>query len=177
MKFRGWVALGLAIAVCAVAFGATIKVRSRGNDWTVRGDSAGDFFSITDGAVANSGTLAQSGAVTLTGDLTASGVVEVHTPTAVALTSPTTTFSVAADSWFTLTSDANLTGVYPTGGTLNQVIYVCAGAGSNTIQFDDGTSMSIGANYVVTEAQNDVLGLRCLSADGDEWAKFCSGQN
>ena len=165
------------MAICAIAFAGAINVIGDGNTWTVRGRTSGDFFTITDGAVTNSGTLAQSGAVALTGALTGSGVVEVHTPTAASLTSPTVTFDVSADSWFTLNSDANLTGVYPTGGTLNQVIYICAGGGSNTIQFDDGTSMSIGANFVVTETQNDVLGLRCLSADGDDWAKFCSGQN
>jgi hypothetical protein len=177
MKRRTMVTAALALLVCTVVWGATLNVRSRGNSWTVRGNTGGDFFAITDGAVTNSGTLAQSGAVTLTGDVAATGAMEVYTPTAVALTSPTATFSVAGASWFTLTSDANLTGVYPIGGTLNQVVYIEGGAGSNTIQFNDGAAMTIGSNYVITEGQGDMLTLKCTHADGDEWKMVCSGQN
>lgn len=94
---------------------------------------------------------------------------------AVSLTSPTTTFSVEDGYLFVLNSDANQTGIRPTGGELYQEIKILAGAGTNTMRFDDGTSMTTGANKTLTEGQGDTLGLLCVSADGDEWTLISDG--
>jgi hypothetical protein len=98
--------------------------------------------------------------------------------TSVDLTSPTKTFSVAATSYVKLTSNANQTTCYPTGGALGQLLFLRTGAGSNTIRIDDGTSMGLsGSNVTLTESQHDYLSLICVSADGDEWAKWPTGDN
>lgn len=95
----------------------------------------------------------------------ASGSNEVWVSTAVSLTSPTVTFDATNKRFISLTSDANLTGIHPVNGTTGQVISIVSGAGSNTMRFDDdATSMTIGGNVTLTEAQNDVLALVCIAA-------------
>lgn len=129
---------------------------------------------VADTADINGGTLA---AVSTDGTFTF-GDEEVWTSEAIALTSPTTTFDVDGHRLITLSTDENQTGCYPTGGDLNQIVTIVPlGTGSNTMQFDDGTSMSIGANHTITEGQHDSLTLRCLSADGDEWAEVAFADN
>lgn len=98
--------------------------------------------------------------------------------TAESLTSPTVTFAVVSNEYrAVLNSDANQTGIYPTGGYLGQLIVIESGAGSNTMRFDDGTSMTLGGNITLTEGQGDILALRCMSADGDEWRREWSADN
>ena len=122
-----------------------------------------------------------AGSITATDDLivtdntTQKGLV--LTASTVSLTSPTVTFSAAGKGLITLTSDANQTGALVTGGTLNQVITIISGAGSNTIRFDDATSMAVGSNVTLTEAQYDVLTLICVSSYGDAWAAVSEHNN
>lgn len=101
----------------------------------------------------------------------------IMTSSAVGLTSPTVTFSAANTSHIVLSSDANLTGVRPTGGTLNQILIVISGAGSNTIRFDDGANTILGANITLTEGQTDSLTLMCTNADGVTWAAIAAHDN
>lgn len=122
--------------------------------------TVGDDLTVTDDA-------------TLSGDTNA--VRLVPTWTDVSLSSPTKTWTAASSSWFVLNSDANQTGHYPTGGSLGQVIWIRSGTGSNTMRFDDGTSLTLGANKTLTEGQGDTLGLVCVSSDGDEWALLSDG--
>jgi len=105
------------------------------------------------------------------------GGVEVWSATNVELTSPSTTLDVGSYSFVELNSDQNVTGFYPTGGRLGQIIRFRSGSGSNTVRFDDGTSMTIGANYTLTEGQGDFITLQCVSADGDEWTEVSSADN
>jgi hypothetical protein len=97
--------------------------------------------------------------------------VKVLNATAVSITSPSTAIVVTGAYLVTLNSDENLTGLVPTGAVLNQVIELQSGAGSNTMQFDDGTSMTTGANFVITEGQGDSLILRCVNAGGNSWLR------
>ncbi|HUU57949.1 MAG TPA: hypothetical protein VMZ50_00280 [Phycisphaerae bacterium] len=109
--------------------------------------------------------------------LPSAGMVKLPTATAATLTSPTVTVSVAGVYRVSLTSDANLTTVVPTGGVVGQVVVLESGAGSNTIQLDDGTSTVLGANVVLTEGQGDVLTLVCTHADGDVWKAVSAHNN
>lgn len=96
------------------------------------------------------------------------------------LTSPSTTIALDPGARFVrITSDANLTGIKVTGGTLNQVVtFTAAATGSNTIRFDDGTSMSLTGNITLTEgASPDYLHLICIDSDGDEFAGLGSSVN
>lgn len=121
--------------------------------------------------VANSNYIRQGGVVSVFGGQINAGFQEV------ALTSPTVTFSVVGKSFVELTSDANLTGIVPTGGELYQILVIKSGAGSNTLRFDDGTSTTIGGDITLTEAQEDLLFLVCIDAQGDEWARIATGDN
>ncbi len=105
------------------------------------------------------------------------GSLVTMAPTAVTLTSPTVTFSALNMREISLTSDANLTGLLVTGGVLNQVVTIISGAGSNTMQFDDATSMVIGGNIVLTEAQEDALTLQCIDAGGTAWRGLSAHDN
>lgn len=98
--------------------------------------------------------------------------------TAASLTSPTVTIDASTSSYFTVTSDANQTGVTFSGAALGQLIYVRTGAGSNTVRFDDGTSMSLGGSDITfTEGQDDVGCFRCIDADGDEFERVFISNN
>lgn len=102
----------------------------------------------------------------------------VNLPTDTALTSPTVAFSVAGKSVVTLNSDANQTGFYPTGGVTGQIVHIVSGAGENTIQFDDnGTTLALGGNIVLTEDQADCLTLLCTSADPQQWTAIGAHDN
>lgn len=94
----------------------------------------------------------------------------VLTAQEVEITSPSTTFSAAGAYRIELTSDQNVTGVYPVGGVVDQVIVIEPGAGSNTIQFDNGTTTVLnGANVILTEGTTDTLTLICIDATTPRW--------
>ncbi len=94
----------------------------------------------------------------------------VLTAQEVEITSPSTTFSAANAYLIELTSDQNVTGVYPIGGILNQVIKIVPGAGSNTIQFDHGTTCVLhGENIILTEGTTNTLTLICFDATTPRW--------
>ena len=78
-----------------------------------------------------------------------------------------------------VTSNINNTAMKVAGGQLYQVITLTAGlSGSNTLRFDDGTSMALTGNITLTEgASPDYLHLICIDADGDEWAGLGSSVN
>jgi hypothetical protein len=120
--------------------------------------------------ISSGGTLSAQSltTTTLAGQTTFSGT-QILTPTAVEITSPSQTFSAAGTSFVVLTADENTTGITITGGALWQRLLILSGAGSNTMRFDDATSMSLGADKTLTEAQNDLMELLCLTPDGDEW--------
>ena len=123
-------------------------------------------------------TLDASGAVTIAAGLTkGSACVEVLTADAVSVSSPTVTFSAANRRYVTLNSDANTTGWNVSGGTVGQVLTIISGSGSNTMQFDDATSMVIGANITLTETQSDVLTIICIGGDGTVWAGLSAHDN
>ena len=146
-------------------------------DGTLNVDGAATLATVDINAGAIDGTIIGAGsaaAATVT-DLTRRG--ETLTLSSVSLTSPTVIWSAANKGLVTLNSDSNQTGIYPTGGALYQVVTIVSGAGSNTMQFDDGTSMTIGANVTLTEAQNDALTLMCVSSDGDEWTALSAHSN
>lgn len=97
----------------------------------------------------------------------------VLTAQEVEITSPSTTFSAAGAYRIELTSDQNVTGVYPIGGVVDQVIIIEPGAGSNTIQFDNGTTTTLnGANVILTEGTTDTLTLICIDASGPRWKTY-----
>ena len=125
----------------------------------------------------STGTATLAGPTAISGALTQSQRILANT--AVALTSPTTTFSVAsATERVTLTSTNSITGITITGAALGQVILIVAGTdGTNTMQFDDGTSYTLGGNRVLTEAAGSVLGLLCTSADGDDFTQLFFSAN
>ena len=118
-----------------------------------------------------------TGVTRLDGEVLISGSIQ-YGYSAVSLTSPAVTFSVA-DKYpiIVLTADANLTAVRPTGGELYQEIIIMSGAGSNTIRFDDGANTALGANFTVTEGQGDVLKLLCTNASGNVWSKSGGNDN
>lgn len=100
----------------------------------------------------------------------------VLTASSVSLTSPTTTFSITGKNYITLTSDANQTGVRPTGGTTGQVVTIRSGSGSNTMRFDDNaTTLSLGGNITLTEGQDDVLSL--VVTGSGTYARLFSSDN
>lgn len=140
------------------------------SDATIGGDLA-----VT-GAADVTGAATIGGAATITGVTTVGSVV--YTSSTVSLTSPTVVIdaSLLTDNVI-INADANLTGIYLTSGTLNQEVTFRSGAGSNTMQYDDGTSMSLGANITLTEGQNDFLTLVCIDSDGDGWAAKSAHDN
>lgn len=184
LTIAGWVMLALMILIAVVtvmtALGPAPAVAQ--DNWANE-----PHWSVVDLAVRNSATIDNDLTVTddlaVTDDASVGGMFTLATgPTvltsaAATLTSPTVTFSAANRTLVTLTSDANLTGCYPTGGTLGQVLVIKTGTGSNTMRFDDGTSMTVGSNRTITEGQIDILTLLCVSSDGDEWALQAFGDN
>lgn len=204
---RRLILLGIGCAICSLALaswqGDLIKagIYSTGRSGTITVTPPATFSDTVthSGAVTNSSTVLNSGAVTNASTVSTSGNVTnsanttlayatvtsrttlnsvVLTNSAASLTSPTTTWAVSNDDCLiTLNSDANQTGIYPTGGTLRQVLIIKSGSGSNTMRFDDATSMSLGSNITLTEAQNDVLTLMCVSSDGDEWIRLSNADN
>lgn len=106
------------------------------------------------------------------------------TSAAVTLTSPTVTFSAATRGYVILNDSASQTGVRPIGGTPGQVLIIkSAATNTNTMRFDDSTSMSLGGNITLTGQQDDVLALICVSAgvqtngSGNVWARLYSADN
>ena len=135
---------------------------------TLEVDGAGRF----DGAMTfNSSSTFNSGVVF------GANAMELLTATAVEITSPAVTFSVANAKRITLTSDQNVTGVTCTGGTTNQIVHIVSGAGSNTIRFDDAATMIIGAHTTLTEGQSDVLTLLCTSGAGNTFVALSAHDN
>jgi len=161
MKAR-WLVLGMALMIAALGvLGATYN-RQYFAAAHLRG---GEITSDSDLTVADDASV--GGQATL-------GGLQFNASSA---TVASDTFAVSDDySLYVLTGTSSQTGVIPTGGSLYQVYWFLAGddGTDNTFQFDDGTSMSIGSNYTCTEAQNDLKGLMCISADGDEWAALDS---
>ena len=137
---------------------------------TARGASVADdmFFG---GKVEATGAFKAKSTAEILGNLTRKG--EILTVSTVSLTSPTVTFSAKNLGMIVLKPNASLTGIYPTGGTLGQVITILSyPSGSYTMRFDDGTSMSLGgSNITLTESSDDCLSLVCTSTDtdGNEW--------
>lgn len=107
--------------------------------------------------------------VASTGTVQFDGIIKVATATAATLTSPAVQFTALGVNEISLTADANLTGINVIGGVVGQIVTVRSGAGANTLQFDDATSMIAGANRVLTEGQNDYLDIECITAP-DIWA-------
>lgn len=171
---RTWKSWTILAALCLIGAGVAVAQLANSNyrqagglRWVIGGSldvESGGSLAIESGGESEF----ESGS-----DLKMNGMLTLA-PTAVALTSPTVTFSAADVSYISLTSDANLTGIRPINGTLNQVLMIISGAGSNTLQFDDATSAVLGGNIVLTEAQLDVLSLICTNAGvtgaGSVWA-------
>lgn len=112
-----------------------------------------------------------------TADLYLSNTTEVgHGMTSIALTSPTVTFSAENAHAITLTSNADLTGVYPIDGEVGQELLIMTGAGANTIRLDDGSKTNVGSNLTLTEGQGDVVKLLCITAP-DVWVKTSGSDN
>lgn len=172
MRMRKWMAVIPILTVLAVALTGAGSVFEKNVTESL---GSGKTVPVA-GTLSVTGTLGASGTFTNSATETVSGV-QIATPTAVSLTSPTLTFDVSETSFVSLQTDANQTGVYPTGGALHQVVTIQSGAGSNTARFDDGTSMTIGANFTLTEGQGDFITLKCVSADGDEWTEVSSADN
>jgi len=177
---KKWIA-GFAILLCAVAAYAQIagsNYRAQGGlQWVIGGDldveSGGDIALASGGSIeAASGSdisVAYGGKVAQAGET-------LFTAKAVSLTSPTVNFGVSGATYITLTADANLTGVYPTGAEAGQVITIVTGDGSNTIRLDDSAaSMTIGGNITLTEGQFDSITL--LALGNDEWTCIAAHDN
>lgn len=120
------------------------------------------------------GSLSVSGVTGLTGNLTRKG--EVLTNSAVALASPTVTFSAASKGLITLTTTGTYTPTVTsiTGGALNQIITIIPGAGADAMTFANCTSITLPATIVLTEGSTtgEAMSLRCTSADGDDWTLY-----
>lgn len=120
---------------------------------------------VVEGAATLSGANTISGATDFTGQLTVSSRF-ILTEDAVSLTSPTTTISLVGRGYIELNSDANVTGVTFTNGSVGQVVIIVTGAGSNTIRFDDnGVDLALGGNITLTEGQADSLTIICTATD------------
>ena len=156
----------LGFALMAVLFGVALAYVSPAvkYGWSATG---GRDFQTTAGASVF--TVESYGAV--------QGKALVQTESSASLVSPAVTFSAAGKGLIVLTANANLTGVYPTGGKKGQIITIRSGAGANTMRFDNGTSMSLGNDITLTEGENDYLTLQCTNDDGDEWAAVSAHDN
>ena len=88
----------------------------------------------------------------------------VLTATNYEITSPSLVINAADKGMIVLTSDESITGVTLAGGELNQKVEIRTGDGSNTIRFDDVTSLTAGGNITVTEGHNDVITFICVDA-------------
>jgi hypothetical protein len=100
---------------------------------------------------------------------------EILTASAVSLTSPTVAISATGKRLIVLNSDANQTAHTLTGGTQYQVVTILSGTGSNTMQFDDGATMILGANKTLTEGEGDTLTVLCTNAGGTIWSLVADG--
>lgn len=87
----------------------------------------------------------------------------------VSVTSPTVTIDVTGLGLATINSDANQTGHRLIGGVEGQIVILRTGSGSNTLRFDDATSMSAGGNITMTEGQDDISAWRCKNSSGVDW--------
>lgn len=177
MKYRKPFVLSTALLCALLLMGATYQQFRKGIAIFNCADLTVAETTTMTGAVTMASTLAVTGAQTNSAVLTRAGLIQ--TATAASLTSPGVTFAVtSATDLISLTSDANQTAIVLTGGSLNQIVMIVSGAGSNTMQFDDNaTSMVIGGNITLTEGQNDVLTLRCLDTEGVSWARVSNGDN
>lgn len=96
--------------------------------------------------------------------------MEALVSSSVSLTSPSVEIDASGKRLIVLTSDANQTGAWLSGGVVGQVVTVVTGSGSNTVRFDDGTSVVAGGNITVTEGQRDVIELLCVDGTyGSIW--------
>lgn len=104
----------------------------------------------------------------------------------VSVTTPTVAFAVptAGANYLVLNTDTNQTGCYLTGTGVaaGTIIRLTAGAGSNTIRFDDnGTTLALGGNITLTEGQDDFLTLICTTVQGSNsrpcFARVSSSDN
>lgn len=91
------------------------------------------------------------------------------TSSAIILTSPTVSFNANGQNFISLTTNASQTGVYPTGTSIvvGDVLLITAGAGTNTIRFDDNTTtLALGANITLTQGNDCFLALICTAVQG-----------
>jgi hypothetical protein len=186
IKKNKWAALVCVVLACSTAYVYASMTRSELLSHLAGIGITYDGTTVTvSKAFTASGTNTLSGATTLSGAVTSTSTFQntgnsqpIGTiALAASLTSPTVTFNAGNASVATLNSDANATGIYPTNGKVWQTVLIKSGAGSNTMRFDDGTSMTLGGNITLTEGQNDILTLVCTSADGDEWAAVSAHDN
>lgn len=173
----GLVIAGLAEATNYVSF-----------PWPWGGNQATQLTNLTTtGDTRVQGTLLASGNVEVDGVLspTTYAPPATHsfllTASSVSLTSPTVQFSVTGKYYITLNSDANQTAFRPTDGTTGQIIIICAGSGSNTMQFDDNSAtISLGGNRVLTEGNFSTIALICTaggSGTASTWAQLYYNAN
>lgn len=100
------------------------------------------------------------------------------TADAVEITSPSLVIDASDKGLIVLTSDESITGVTLSGGELYQVVTLVTGAGSNTIRFDDATSLTCGGNITVTEGDSDALTVMCTDATyGTIWTVLSTHDN
>lgn len=123
--------------------------------------------------------LSTSGDTRVQGTLMAAGNLQANkefgmVATNVALTSPTVQFSATNKFFITLNSDANQTALRPINGTTGQILFIQAGSGSNTMQFDDNSgTMALGGNRVLTEGNFSTIGLLCTAGGSSTDSTWC----
>lgn len=163
---KRWILLAILTAVASSSFGQFVEVERRNKNFLGSVEMSGPLDIRSPMTVRDSVTLTTTSALILT-------------PANVTLTSPTLTVVVPPGAGaISVTTDASMTGARLVGGTKGQLLFVTAGAGSNTIRWDDaGTTMALGANLTMTEGHHDWALFICTNAAGDNWAKIAHSDN
>lgn len=169
MKKYRYILLALILVACATLVMGSLPSFDSGA--TIQRDNC--IFGTATITTITGTTIAATNATVATA-ITRNGIV-VTPFDAVSVTAPTKTFTATGKSRINLTTSESQTGFTITGGTLGQEIVVYGTSDSETSQFDDGTSYTLGGN--ITLGVGDALGLICVSTDGDEWRRNFSADN
>lgn len=149
---------------------STGAVVTGGDNLAFPGNIATSGTLRVEGATTLKSTLAVTGTSALTGSATMSGAL-IQPSTAVSITNAAPLIAAAGKFHIVVTVDTATTGTYLTGATLGQVVMLEGTSNSNTVGLDDNeSSLTLTGNHVLGD--NDILWLKCTSADGDEWTQI-----
>lgn len=125
-------------------------------------------------SLAITGTLSVTGASTLTGNVTMGGSL-VQPYTAVSVTSPTKTVSIAGRRFIVVTTNVAQTGALLSAGTQGQTVTIIGTSDTNTMTFTDGTSYTMAGNMAL--GAGDTLTFVCNNAHGNAYTELGRSNN